>query len=389
MEKRPKIIHILHDEKFIDVAIDVYNSTSADNTYVSIEDNLPFKLIKAHAKDVLVMERDKILDFIVNGGFQLVVFHSLTRDKYELVLQIPADIKVLWSAWGYDIYEPWLDMPPVYPIELYKPLTQELFKSSLVKRLMRKIRNVLFYKKHKEELIELRRKVQSEIDLQSRLIKRIDYMSTILPYEYELLSKFKGFHAKYVPFHYSGKSGKSINQEEYISENADMILLGNSATATNNHLDVLNVLKEREIQNQCILPCSYGKDDYLEKLKNSVSHKPNIRLLDTYMPLDEYTNIMKSCRIGIFGHMRQQAVGNVRICIMQGCKIFFWRDSILYQYFKNAGYIVYTIEDDLTVENINTLMSDQERENNVRKYLEQFAFTKVIDSLESFYMNEL
>ena len=384
-----KILHILHDEKFIDVAIDVYNSTSADNTYVSIEDNLPFKLIKAHAKDVLVMERDKILDFIVNGGFQLVVFHSLTRDKYELALQIPADIKVLWSAWGYDIYEPWLDMPPVYPIELHKPLTQELFKSSLVKRIMRKIRNVLFYKKHKEELIELRRKVQAERDLQSRLIKRIDYMSTILPYEYELLSKLEGFHAKYVPFQYTGRSNKTENQAEYISENAKMILLGNSATATNNHLDIIEILKQRNISYTCVLPFSYGDEEYTKKLKKSIKNIQNIRLLDTFMPFEEYSNILKSCRIGVFGHMRQQAVGNIVLSMQQGRKIFLWRDSILYQYFKNAGYIVYTIEDDLTVENINTLMSDQERENNVRKYLEQFAFTKVIDSLESFYMNEL
>lgn len=381
-----KILHILHDEKFIDGAIDTFNNTSAINTYVSIEDTKPFYRIKSHASDVLIVGRDEILSFIVSGGFHLVAFHTLTRDKYELVLQIPKHIKVLWLAWGYDIYQPWNEMPAVLPIDMYKPLTKEMItpKCFVVKKVKRKIKKMVFYKQYRDMRLEQKRIVQEELDLQHRLIKRIDYMSTILPSEYDALCEYTSFKATYFPFQY-------VNREKldpkWINTDANKILLGNSATATNNHLDIFDKLSKENVLNECIVPCSYGDFDYRDNLVRVIEDKSNINIICDFMPFAEYIQMLRSCRVGIFGHIRQQAIGNVLYCMLQGSKIFLYKDSIAYKYFKKAGYVIFSIDDDLNTDNINKLLTEEECEINQKLALEQFTFNPVVKRLESFIQN--
>lgn len=218
--------------------------------------------------------------------------------------------------------------------------------------------------------------------MQKALLSRIDYMSTVLPSEYEMLSQLEGFHAEYFPFQYAFKDDFSYGD---MYDNADKILLGNSATETNNHLDIIALLNKRNIKNECILPCSYGSSEYLQKLKQSLlGHHKNLRIIENFLPQAEYATLLCSCRVGIFGHLRQQAVGNILICMLHGSKVYLYRDSIAYKYFSKAGYYVYTIEDDLTEENVNTLMTKKERELNRKLALKQFTFTPVLDRLDNF-----
>jgi hypothetical protein len=67
--------------------------------------------------------------------------------------------------------------------------------------------------------------------------------------------------------------------------------------------------------------------------------------------------------------------------MLQGSKVFLWRDSIAYKYFKKAGYLIYTIDDELTNDNVNTLMTKEERELNRKLALKQFTVMSVINRL--------
>ena len=75
--------------------------------------------------------------------------------------------------------------------------------------------------------------------------------------------------------------------------------------------------------------------------------------------------------------------------MLHGSKVYLYRDSIAYKYFSKAGYYVYTIEDDLTEENVNTLMTKKERELNRKLALKQFTFTPVLDRLDNFLFQVL
>lgn len=382
-----KILHILHDEKFIDGAIDTFNSTSAINTYVSIEDTKPFNRIKLHASDVSIIGRNEILSFIVSGGFQLVAFHTLTRDKYELVLQIPKHIKILWLAWGYDLYQTY--PTPILDVDLYKEYTKKYISSLIPKipihtQIKRLIKKVIFYSKYKKLQIEHENFLRKERDIIEKVFERLDYMSTILPSEYDALCEYTSFKATYFPFQYVNREKLEPN---WITADANKILLGNSATATNNHLDIFDRLSKENIINECIVPCSYGDFDYRDNLVRAVESKPNINIVHDYMPFADYIQMLRSCRVGIFGHIRQQAIGNVLFCMLQGSKIFLYKDSVAYKYFKKAGYIIFSIEDDLSNDSVNQLLTDEERNINATKILNQFAYENVVERLDRLLKN--
>lgn len=379
-----KILHIVPDDKFIDGAIDTFNQTSSINTYVSIDAVESFIYIKSHVAEVQILSKETLLPFILNGRYHLVAFHTLPRDKYELALQIPKHIKVLWLSWGYDLYSPVEKMPAILPIELYKPLTNDLIhpieKVSPYKRLKRLIKRVIYYKKYRIAYLEEQRVIQDEIRMQKALLSRIDYMSTVLPSEYEMLSQLEGIHAEYFPFQYAFEDDFSYGD---MYDNADKILLGNSATETNNHLDIIALLNQRNIKNECILPCSYGSSEYLQKLKQSLlGHQTNLHIIEDFFPQAEYATLLCSCRVGIFGHLRQQAIGNILICMLQGSKVYLYRDSIAYKYFSKAGYYVYTIEEDLTDNHIALPLSKPEREQNKSLILNHFVQSRVIEKLD-------
>ncbi len=382
-----KILHILHDDKFIDGAIDIFNSTSSCNTYVSIDDAPPFSYINTHASNILIVERSEILQFIIDGNYNLIAFHTLTRDKYDLVLEIPNDIKILWLAWGYDIYEPWELMPAILPIKLYKELTKkyvDLYSKntdSILKKIKRVIKSTIFTKRTKEVYREKEERVNSEIVLQKKVLSRIDYVSTVLPSEYQLLHRISEFKAEYFPFQY-------VNNEMdwepmWNDSNTDYILVGNSASKTNNHLDILNILQKRKITNKCIIPFSYDCNSDSRYMNSLLSfNKLDIHIQQAYMSYEKYVSLVNLCKVAIFGHIRQQAIGNVILCMLQGKKIFFYEDSVAYKFFKDGGYVIFSIEDDLYLGNVTKPLSNEERLLNVTRIMEQFGYQNVINRLD-------
>ncbi len=375
-----KILHILPDEKCIDFAIDTFNDVKSSlNTYITIDNIKPFVYIKSHAHDVQIVNKKDVLSVIIDGGYHMVVFHTLTYDKYELIMQIPKSVKVTWISWGYDIYFSHSDVPPILSLELYKRLTKEYVKQahkiSFGKRLKRLLKQILFLKHN----IEDKKRISKLITTQQCVLNRIDYMSTVLPSEYDALRMNPYFNAEYFPFQYVANRSPEI---EWVDDKASCILLGNSATETNNHLDIINILKKRNISNDCILPCSYGDENYLHYLENQTNSNNQVHLIKNFMPRGEYKAMLRSCRVGVFGHIRQQAIGNIILCMLQGNKVFLYKDSVAYQYFSANGYLVFSIDDELSQESIQQLLTEAERMHNVTKICKMFSYDDIVNKLE-------
>ena len=72
------------------------------------------------------------------------------------------------------------------------------------------------------------------------------------------------------------------------------------------------------------------------------------------MSVDEYDEILNTCSYALFGHLRQQAIGNIITCIQKGIKIFLSEKGVMYSYFKEMGCSVYSLESDLSIENLTT-----------------------------------
>ena len=71
----------------------------------------------------------------------------------------------------------------------------------------------------------------------------MDYFSGVFPLEYDLLNQKPEFHAQKVAYEYTNPVDWD-NDFETIPKIGNNVLIGNSADINNNHLDMLDYLKE-------------------------------------------------------------------------------------------------------------------------------------------------
>lgn len=386
-----KILHIVPDDKFIDGAIELCHDICADNKFVTFTKEFPYKYIHKYPNEVQSIQYTELIPLLLNNDFHMVAFHTLDSSLYELVLQIPSKIEVLWLAWGYDLY---CVTPPIVDLSLLKPKTKCFINNGveqlpLEKRIKRWIKSIYYYPQQRKKQLGLKKVEDNLKIIQNKLLSRIDYMSVVLPSEYDVLAQNPSFHAKYFPWQYCSKTSDSFLPNPFhISDGADKILLGNSATETNNHIDVYWLLRKRGITNTCIIPLSYGNTYYQSLLQEYFKNDKSVQLLTEFMPLEQYEEILHQCKIAIFGHIRQQAIGNVIRCMAQGSKVYMYKDSMAYRYFKQEGYYVYSIEDDLTNEHISTPISDEDWKRNIDKIRTWFSYDCVVERINNMIKNE-
>lgn len=129
---------------------------------------------------------------------------------------------------------------------------------------------------------------------------------------------------------------KSIDNFEKPPKKHINILVGNSATQSNNHIEALEYLKNFVNKNILIyLPLSYGEESYKNEIISYCNeHFPNtaIMILD-FLEYRDYLQLISTMDIAIFNNDRQQALGNIRAAIYFGSKIYFKSGNELANYF--------------------------------------------------------
>lgn len=107
------------------------------------------------------------------------------------------------------------------------------------------------------------------------------------------------------------------------------------------------------------IPFSYGGSkkyyNFLQREIKKMKLEKNVIFIHDFMEYNEYKKLLSQCSIAIFGHIRQQAIGNARLMLSLGAKVFFFKDSISYDFFSKAGFKVHNIEEDF---NLSTLANN-------------------------------
>lgn len=343
-----KILHIVTDEKFIDGAINLFDSIEGyTNEYVILDDNIEsFKFIKSdkvQKKSVEWFEKH----CIVSNDFNIIVLHSLVINNPTIIRSINPQISLIWFSWGYDIYQMLL---PIYPLVTLKKQI----------RGYRKIRYKL------SSLLGLAKRIIAEAIVRRgknikewrMAINRIDYYSGVFYEEFDLVKKNKYFKAQRIQFNYTSKKSvvKNENKDDIAIADRKDILIGHQANPLLNHIADLHLLKEMVLPSDTniICPLSYGPENEISKVCNEGKKLFGNRfkpILD-FLPYQEYVKIYGSVKIAIYDIQRQCAVGNNLIGIWDGVKVFLPKDSMNYKHFKNLGLRVYSIEDELNIDNI-------------------------------------
>lgn len=174
---------------------------------------------------------------------------------------------------------------------------------------------------------------------------------------------------------------------ENIKVNGNNILLGNSSSSSNNHLEAFNILKSFNLDDKnIIVPLSYGDKRYGETITEigKTLFGKNLQSLFDFMPLDKYTILLSSCNVVVMNHYRQQAVGNIIAMLWMGAKVYLDEQNTFYHYLRRIGIEVFSIKADLKVDNPLALvgLSDYQIDQNRKILQREIGFSNIKSQLE-------
>ncbi|MCK9217040.1 MAG: TDP-N-acetylfucosamine:lipid II N-acetylfucosaminyltransferase [Firmicutes bacterium] len=287
---------ILKDHKFM---IEVYNNS------VSIDkiSNVEYIRKKDYFKLILKMYKaDKI------------ILHSLMSPRIMILLFLQPWFlkKCYWVVWGADLYY------------------------------------------YKEPRMSLRKKIHES--MRKLVIKNMGNVCTLVKGDYDLAKKWYGVKGGYFKAAYVSDKGiksrnKIISNLNYLSLKNDKVrvIVGNSATPTNNHIEVFNILKKFKDENiEIVCPLSYGDMKYAKRIKDYgySLFKNKLISLDTFMDMEDYMLYLSKIDIGIFNNNRQQGMGNIFSMLHLGKKVYIRNDTTMWEeIIKYRQLVVFDIKE--------------------------------------------
>ena len=332
-------LHIVPDEKIINRCINSFETVyPGDNKYIVIT-----RTPKEHR---YVTERTGVLFLKYNtpefwnqvgdlSEYASIIVHFLKGDSLEFLLKISHPC-IYWIEWGADLYRSMLS-PKGYQLYADKDILWKIDDRFKFKILF-KLNEYLAGKKSQFKMI--------------RAVKKVKYFVPDSMYdEYPLLLKYfpQLNHLEYRDFFYYPideiLGDKLINARV----SGDNIIIGNSASISNNHLYVFEKLHTLgNLDKNIIVPLSYGiKEKYVNMVNDAgeTFWGKRYQPVRNFMSLEEYNNLLLSANIFIYGNWRQEAVGNILIALYLGGKVFLDEHNPLLNFYKSLGLSIWGINE--------------------------------------------
>jgi hypothetical protein len=296
---------------------------------------------------------DKFLECI--DRYSAVISHGLFyRWQEKILLSVSDKVKVAWVFWGAEIYGR-SDFGSTY----FAPKTKMLYWSKKLKRILKST-----YRNNKSFFANY------------GSYKHIHYCLTDVHEEFEFVKNYTQSTMKELWYNYYSIE-ETLGELQHTSLSGTNILVGNSCTLENNHLDTFKILNNFDLgDRKLIVPLSYGENwvrKILLKKGRKMFGNSFFPLLD-FMERDNYNRHLTSCSIVVMNHYRQQALGNIITSLWLGAKVYLNKKSCLYTYLLRLGIQVLSIEDDLVPSNksalepLNSHKVEKNREILMREY---------------------
>ena len=212
-----------------------------------------------------------------------------------------------------------------------------------------------------------------------RVLKRVGYLLTYVSGDVELAREWfsaRGVH-QYCLMYLSNvyqplPESKNIRpQKSHIN-----VMVGNSASPTNNHLEVFQIMSAfREDRVRIFSPLAYGDMNYAKEVVASGRSIFGDRFepMFDFMSIEKYRDFLSTIDIAIFNHRRQQAMGNT-IALLGAGKTVFLRLHVSHGRMLSAlGLKLFDISE-LGVK----LISEEQARNNIEIIKSVFSRDRLI-----------
>lgn len=326
-----KILCLVHDDKFIDDLIVAYDRFGVMAEFiVLVKRHQEFKYITNHGRvRQIVEDSSEYCDYAMCSGFDYVWVHYATMEKMRFVARCPVDVRVIWSTWGGDYIS-------LISNNIYEPLT-------LVKW--------IFVHSPKEILGFFIRRCLTALHIRrwfyktyiKSFLNRVLFFSTVLPTETPLVEQLLSPRSRRIVFHYADNLKAGMHRIR-IPKDGHSVLVGNSATYSNNTFDALYKLSCDKSVSKVICPLSYGESVCRNQIDKVGQHLYGNRWnpLFDFLPKDDYFKLLCECDVFVFNHIRQQAIGNIRLALKMGGLVILNDRSPSWEYYKSIGVKVYS-----------------------------------------------
>lgn len=296
--------------------------------------------------------------------------HFLSDDACTMIEAAAPGTVVIWCGFGADYY----GYAPRFRDRMLLPETRRLTTPRAAARLMQDAKRAPAASLARRILG--RHRTPSEV---RRIAPRVDFFCS-RESDIGLAETLPGFRAEQLSNfgYYTLENVLSVGAAPI--EGPD-ILIGNSATPSNNHLDVLLQMRGLDmIGRKIVLPLSYGDTAYAEAVADralSLFGADQVEILRDWMPIADYNKVLDRCGIAVMNHVRGQAMGNISSMLYRGAKVYLRPENPYLELFDELGAITHLIADGPFGAAFFEPLSDRDKATNERVMREYWSVDAV------------
>ena len=290
-----KILHVMILDKFLPPFIDFVDQYFGrdGHCYVFVTgEKYEYGLTQEHNVEFLPNDDDIFITLYSYMKIaKKIILHGLWRDKVDVLLYFNQELlkKCYWIMWGGDFYFP----------EKHSKIRHEVIKN------MRHCVPVTY-----DDYLY----IKSHYDSNATYHKCINYPKSIKVFKDRLTCN---------------------------NTKIKKVLVGNSATDTNRHLEVFKkLINFQDID--IFAPLSYGNCLYQQYIiqEGKQIFGDNFYPIIEMMEYNQYISFLKTINIAIFNHNRQQGVGNILLLLAMGKTIYLSKENNAYNMLKDLNIIM-------------------------------------------------
>jgi dTDP-N-acetylfucosamine:lipid II N-acetylfucosaminyltransferase len=284
----------------------------------------------------------------------LVVLYKLGIEKAYIATRLPEGVVIAWRFFG---------------TELYSRSAKDYLSEKSIALYSSVVRFIWNY------LLRLKLFLKGYIPTDRLFVdatRRVDLFLGLSQREYaHLLQKWS-----YLPDFVQLPLSSSLVVETATTNKKDIILIGNSPSIYNNHIDIIDLIDRSDFDGELLflIPFSYGKGKfysigriYSNAVRRRVIQSPrNFRLLEDWLPRNAYFKLIAEAKAAVFNSYRQMAMGNIFALLNSGTKVYLNTQNVIYFWLVDLGLKVYTIEDfKVDLESGNLELDTSEKIENI------------------------
>lgn len=332
-----KILHIGIDSPFVDFLVaGIERHAPGSNELIVVSNLEPDDRVRAFdGPTTRVPSGTASLDVVREqaASVDVVVVHAMSDFAVLVCAELPPSTVLVWSGFGYDYYV------GAASTDLIAPGTRRLLSRSMGKVIDASGRLGLPAEADRLEF--------AAIDLlRQRVAGRTHYFAAPVDADLAVFKKaFPTFSGEYCQLNYGDLASMTRAGAEGVA--GDDILVGNSSSWANNHVEAFRVLSESDLgERKVVVPLTYGDPTYRDAVIASGESLLGERFapIVDHLPLEEYLDIVGRCRVTLFNHRRQQGLGNIVAALRQGSYVYLNPRNPLYKWFRSHGVEIGSVE---------------------------------------------